>query len=248
MCKIKKKLLWLLPLLAVVAVIALLFAGTGGQDLPEPPAETAAAAPSAPAEVSAAAEADWEPRVLKDAIRVDKVGSYTGLYVEDGSDEPVSGLLMMVVTNITAEPIQYARLRLDTGAGLATFDVSVLPAGASAVLIEQGRMAYDSAADYAGATLECVNLAGFDKPLSLQEDRLEIQVLNGAINITNISGEDISGTILLCYKNVSNGVYHGGIAYRVRLEQGLKAGEIQQLMGTHFHEGSSEILFAEVVQ
>lgn len=244
MSKSKKKRLWLLIPAAVIALLAVLLAGKGGEEAPaEAGAETAA--PGVSGEVTEAART-WEPRLLKDAIRVDDMGSYTGLYVEDGSDEPVSGLLMMTVTNITSDPIQFAQIEVDVGGETAKFTVSVLPAGATAVLIEQNRMAYDENADYAGAKMECLHLAGFDRAISLQEERFEVQVLNGAINITNISGEDITGTVLLCYKNVTNGVYHGGIAYRVRLENGLKAGEIQQVMGTHFHEGSSEILFVEV--
>lgn len=245
MCKSKNKMLWLL--IAAAVLLAVLLWGRGGE---APPSETVGEAPAAttlPAEATEASRAEWQPRVLKDAIRIDGIGSYTGIYVEDGSDEPVSGLLMMTVTNISDQPIQYARIQLEAAGERAEFSLSVLPAGASAVLIEQNRMAYDEHADYAAAPAECVNLAGFDKPLSLRGDMLEIQVRDGAINITNISGGDITGTIVLCYKNVSNGVFHGGIAYRVKLEEGLKDGETRQIMGGHFHQEGSRILFVDIV-
>lgn len=184
-------------------------------------------------------------RVLKETLEIQEIGEYTGLYVEDGSDEAVSGLLMMVVTNISEDPIQYAEIVLDVEGQTAKFTVSVLPAGGSAVLIEQNRMEYSDDIDYTQVQAECVHLAGFDKALSLHEDLLEIQLLDGALNITNISGNDITDTIILCYKNASNGVYHGGIAYRIKLEGGLKAGELRQIMATHLHQPGSELLFVD---
>lgn len=237
-----KKSLILLAVIAVVllAVIAVAAAGRSVANAPENgdtmPEE---------AGTEATAQATLPLQVLKDAIRIDKIGSYTGLFVEDGSDEAVSDLLMMVVTNITSDPIQYAQITLDVDGKTAEFSLSVLPAGESAVLIEQNRMKYDASTDYAAANAECIHLAGFEEELSLQEAQLEIQLLDGAINVTNISGKDIDGTILICYKNVANGVFHGGIAYRVKLEGGLKAGEIKQVMGAHFQQPGSEILFVD---
>ena len=231
----------ILLVIAAAVLIAVLLLIPGKEQVPQ---ET-----EVPATETAVEETEpVETVVLKDALRIDKIGSYTGLYVEDGSDEAVSGLLMMIVTNISDAPIQYAEISLTLGEDTARFTVSVLPAGSSAVLIEQNRMLFDETVDYTQAQAECVHLAGFDKSLSLHQDKLDVQVLNGAINITNISGSDITGDIILCYKNVSNGVYHGGIAYRVRLEGGLKEGEIKQIMGTHFHQPGSEILFVDIAE
>lgn len=237
----KKSVLWLILVLAVVILVAVVLLKPAEHQEPEQtdPAQTETVAP----------ETEPQPiAVLRDALRIDQIGSYTGIFVEDGSDEAVSNLLMMVVTNITPEPIQYAAITLDVAGETAEFNLSVLPAGETAILIEQNRMAFDRNFDYGSAQAECLNLAGFDRELSLQSDKLEIQVLNGAINLTNISGADITGTILLYYKNINNGVYHGGIAYRVRLEEGMKEGEIRQITGAHFHQTGSRILFVDIVE
>ena len=185
---------------------------------------------------------------LRRALLVREIGSHTGPYWEDGSDEPVTDVLSMTVTNVSEEPVQYAQITLELPEGTATFTVTALPAGATAVLLETGRMTYDETVDYTGAAVTCQNLAGFDKPLSLQEQDLEIQLLDGALNITNISGEDIAGTIILCYKNVKDGIYQGGIGYRIRLEEGLKAGEIRQIMASHIHQPGTELVFVQIGQ
>lgn len=236
------KFLWLLLILAA-ALLAVLLLAAPAQEEDTPTEETfATAAETVPEETEA------EPLfLLKEALRVDKIGEYTGIYVEDGSDDPVTGLLMMIVTNISEEPIQYAEITLDLGGETARFTVSVLPAGGSAVLIEQNRMEYDGELDYTSVAAECTSLAGFDRELSLLEDKLQIQLLDGGVNLRNISGADITETIVLYYKNISNGVYHGGIAYRVRLENGLKADELRQIMVDHIHQPGTELMFVELI-
>jgi len=48
------------------------------------------------------------------------------------------------------------------------------------------------------------------------------------------------------YKNAAADLYYGGITYRVRIEGGIKAGEIKQLMAGHFSETGSKIMFVTV--
>lgn len=181
---------------------------------------------------------------LGSGMEITEIGGYTGIYMEDGSDELVSGVLMMIVTNTSEDTIQYAEISMPVGDKNAQFKLTTLPAGATVVLLEQSRMAYQNDFEYANATLDAVAL--FNEPMSLKEDQLKLQVLNGAINVTNISDKDISGDIYIYYKNSAVDVYYGGITYRTRIESGLAAGEIKQVMGTHFSESGSAILFVTI--
>ena len=174
------------------------------------------------------------------------VGKYTGIYMEDGTNETVSGVLMIVVTNNGQEAIQYAKINLPVNDETAVFTLSTLPAGQSVVLLEQSRMQWSVGENYTGATLE--NLAVFSQPLSLCEDQLKLQILDGAVNVTNISGKDIAGDIVIYYKNSAADLYYGGITYRVRIEGGLKAGEIRQIMASHFSDTGSKIMFVTIGQ
>ena len=74
------------------------------------------------------------------------------------------------------------------------------------------------------------------------EDRIQVGGLEGALNIENISEEDIPGNIVIYYKNVAGDVFYGGITYRVTIEGGLKADEIRQVMSAHFNADNSEIV------
>ena len=177
---------------------------------------------------------------LAEGMRITEVGRYIGIYMEDGSDEIVSGVMMIAVTNEGENDIQYAEITMPVGDKTASFTLTTLPVGETVILLEKNRMEYVpgvyTEADIAGVAL-------FQTPLSLCEDRIQTQILDGAINVTNISDEDITGDVVIYYKNSAVDVYYGGITYRVRLEGGLKTGEVRQVMASHFSESGSSIMF-----
>lgn len=181
---------------------------------------------------------------LGKGMKLVRIGEYTGAYVEDGTDEVVSGVLMIVVKNTGEEAIQYAEISLPVADGSAQFTVSTLMPGASVVLLEKSRMAYTGQEQPELAVADTV--AVFHETPSLCQDRLQLQTLDGAINVTNISGEDITGDVLIYYKNYTAGLYYGGITYRVRIEGGIGAGEIKQIMASHFSASGSEIVFVTI--
>lgn len=181
---------------------------------------------------------------LANDLEILDVGSYTGAYVEDGSDEILSGILMLKVINNGEKTVEYAKFTMDVNGEIAEFTLSTLKPGATVVLLEKNRMAYNPDAAY--GSIACENLALFEEELNLHSDKISIQILDGAINVTNISQEDITGRIAIYYKNIAAGVYYGGITYRVTLDSGLKAGEIRQMMAEHFSDTGSEIMFVTI--
>lgn len=177
---------------------------------------------------------------LTHGLRIGDVGSYTGLFFEDGSDEVVSGVMMILVTNESDRTLQYAEITLTNDEGeQAQFKLSTLPPGASAVVLEMNRLRF--AKGYGNATAS--NVAFFPEEPTLHEDKLKIQAYEGALNITNISDADIEGDIQIFYKNSASDVYYGGITYTVRIKGGLKAGQLQQLVPSHFNANGSTVMF-----
>ena len=181
---------------------------------------------------------------LGNDLQITDIGGYTGIYMEDGTDEVVSGVLMMVVTNTGDTTVQYASITMPAGDADAKFELTTLPAGKSVVLLEKNRMAYDK--NYAYTTAIAENTAFFPQEPSLMEDKLKLQILDGAINVTNISGEDISGEIVIYYKNSATDLYYGGITYRSRITGGIAAGEIRQVMGGHLSQSGTAVMFVTI--
>lgn len=181
------------------------------------------------------------PFDLDHGLRVEKIGSYTGIYMEDGSDEVVSGVAMIIVTNTGDEYVQYAEVSLTYEKAEATFALSTLFPGESVVVLEKNRVSYSELSGEVDAKTNNVSI--FNEIPDLCEDKLEVQVLDGAINISNISDENITGDIVIYYKNCAGDMLYGGITYRVRITRGLKTGEIRQIMSEHFNASGSSILF-----
>lgn len=181
---------------------------------------------------------------LGNGLFITDIGGYTGVYMEDGSDELVSGVLMLVVNNTGDSAVQYAEIELSVGDQVGLFTLSTLPGGESVVLLEKNRLIFDDTADYSTAVMK--NVVMFTEPLSLMEDKLKLQVLDGAINVTNTSEKNISGDIVIYYKNSAADLYYGGITYRARIEGGLAAGEIRQVMGNHLSQTGTTIMFVTI--
>ena len=177
---------------------------------------------------------------LERGLKITKIGSYTGIYMEDGSDELVSGIMMIKVENTGEDYIQYAEIVLTGDSGTANFTLSTLFPGQSVVVLEMDRQTYTSGVNYTAAAK---NVAVFSSVPSLCGNQLELQALDGVLNVTNISGADITGDIMIYYKNSSNGLLYGGITYRIRISGGIKSGEIRQLVADHFSASGSTVMF-----
>ena len=183
---------------------------------------------------------EFEVEDLSDGLCVTDVGSYAGIYMEDGSDEPVSNVLMMVLENTSEKDLQLARIQLAYSDFTAEFEATNLPAGESVVLLEKNRRDA-SEEEYQSAVTS--DVVFFDEPMSLQEDHLSVSGYNGGIQVTNISDGDISGDIVIYYKNSAGELLYGGITYRARVEGGIAAGETARIMTGHYTPDHCRILW-----
>lgn len=244
-----------------VCVLILLLAAVVGMLYMLPEDETEAPASetqqTTTSEQQLTSESEPEPTsapAVKDSINlgygiyVTDVGSYTGMYMEDGSDEVLSDILMLVIENKGEQDVQYAEISMQLGEQTARFTATTIPIGEKMVLLEQNRMQWDETVDYSQVYPMAENVAYFQDPISLQEEQLKIGIVDGAINVTNISGRDIPGTISVYYKNAADDIYYGGITYRITIEGGLKADEIRQVMTNHASDTGSKIMFVTIAQ
>ena len=238
---IVRKILWGAILVALVALVLEISYGLSIRiGIAKPlPKET-----TAPTQITQPEEPTVEPSHLSHGLVITDVDSYTGIYMEDGSDDIVSGILMIQITNTGEQDIEYAEIHMTYGAETANFKVSTLPAGKTAILLELNRMQYDPDVEYTDAASE--NVAVFRQELSVCDDKLQLQVLDGVVNVKNISGEDIDGEIIVYYKNYSGEVYYGGITYMIRIQGGLKAGEVRQSPAAHISPSGSSVMFVTV--
>lgn len=173
------------------------------------------------------------------------VSHYAGAFVEDGSDDVVADVMAVTVRNDGDKTVQYAHVTLTVGETGYEFDVTTLPVGASAQLLELSRQTMPDSTD--GMTAEVSACAVFETEPSLCADALSIETQDTAITVTNVSGSDITGQIYVYYKIAYGDLYLGGITYRVGTN-GLKAGESTTCYAGHFSTDYSKLMFATYVQ
>ena len=177
---------------------------------------------------------------LGNGIVITGIGRYAGMYMEDSTNEPVSGVLMIFVTNRSEKTLQYGEITL-WGTNDAHFSISTLSPGANMVALETSRLPYAADGGYTSGTLSSVVF--FDAEPTLCGDKLWIETLDKTFQITNITDSQIEGDIVIYYKNYRDGVFYGGITYRVRLSGGLKPGETRQVFSSHYTVSGSQIVF-----
>ena len=181
------------------------------------------------------------PTELNDALQIIRSGIYTGLFAEDGSNAPCADVLALLVTNTSDRFMEWIELALPVGDRTAYFSISSLPAGQSLLVLEKTAMIWQEGTEV-GVPVVIQNSAA-EKTPSLYPEVFSITAADHVVNLSNISGSDISGSIALCYKNAENGIYIGGITYRKTLTGGVKAGAVAQFICDHYTVAGSEIVF-----
>ncbi len=206
------------------------------EDIPLTPATDAPTVTSPALTLPITTEPLWMD--LGQGLLITDIGPYTGAYVEDGTNEVVSDVLMLIVENTTSQALQYAEITLQFGADTANFSVTNLPAGERIVLLELSRMTYTSDLPDSAALNNPVFLDAFP----MYEDQFQITGEKGLLTITNISNSTFTGEISVYYKNCAQDLLYGGITYRARAEGILEPGQSIQIIAPHYNPTGSTVL------
>ena len=156
--KKKEMPLWLIPVCAIALPILVIVCWTlfGGSNTnqPTPSVPTQPTSPSTPdatltttfpTPTTHPEEVESEYPYLSDTLEIDYIGAYAGIFMEDGTDDVVSNLMMLILKNTGEKDLQLARINLHYADFVANFEVTNLPAGESVVLLERNRHEYVTA-------------------------------------------------------------------------------------------------------
>ena len=186
-------------------------------------------------------ETNEERYRLGDGVIIENASPYSGKFWEDGSDKEVENVWQLTVTNTSDEDIQYLKILSDADGETAEFNITTLTAGSTVNVLESSAGQYpDNEQD---CTYNIENLARFTRERSLYPDIFTVSVADNWIKVENHSEQDIKNDIYIYYKNVQEDSYCGGITYRIRIEDGLKAGESKETQTKHFNQDTSRIMY-----
>ncbi len=176
-------------------------------------------------------------------LAITAIAPYSGPYMEDGTDIPVTDVLMVILENRSEQALQYGEITMKIGDAEAKFSVTNLPARQSAVLLEKNRMAYS---DDAPSSWQIQNTM-FLPEFQMHPDVFEITGEAGQLTVKNISDKAVSGEVYVYYKNSGADLFYGGITYRARVEGGLEPGESKQIIAAHYAPTTSAILMVSYI-
>lgn len=229
----KKAALWVLAvILALAAIMVAVFALLMGEAAPvEHPKTTLS---------TAAPVKTFDPIDLGDGLKLTGLAAATGNFPEDGSDAFVENMLSATFVNEGEKTLQYAKIHVTVDGQVYTFEFSTLPQGKQVRAFDMGMQTAPESVEEMSAAAEY--LVFFPEEPSTCADQLEVTMHDGYLTVKNISGQDIAGEISIFYKNVTGGIYMGGITYRVRIN-GLRAGETVNGYSSHASGTQSELMF-----
>ncbi|MBQ8943038.1 MAG: hypothetical protein IJ050_00925 [Clostridia bacterium] len=167
---------------------------------------------------------------LSGDLTVSDIFTYSGEYVEDGSDENVENIAAVTLTNTGKTDYQYIEFTLKTADGEYAFAASSVHAGSVTTVLDRNKTV--AGKETAVTEGECALKGEYEQAPGGYDDKFAVYLDNGTMNIKNISGADMPGTITVYYKNADENGFFGGITYRATIK-GLKADEIQQRYSRH---------------
>lgn len=175
-------------------------------------------------------------------LTIQRVAGYDGIYLEDGSDAQVSGVAMMMLTNVGRQAVEYARITLTYDDKVLTFEVSGLKAGAVVAVQEASR----SGCAFGDLTACSADVAVVDE-LGMAEEYISVTDNgNNTLTVTNLTDKELV-TVRIFYKYYMEDekAYVGGITYTAKISN-LKANEAIVINPSHYASGACEVVMVRV--
>lgn len=171
-------------------------------------------------------------------VEIQSIEKYSGYFIEDGTDEEVSDVAVIMVKNNSDQVIEYGDLKLSEGENVLEFQFSLLPPGKTALVMEANRNTYQDSGQLLYQQCEIANLDS----LSMENNKIQTEFTeDGGIKLKNISGGDIA-SLRIFYKNrLDENTYLGGIAYTAEVQE-LKMEESRVIYPSHYNKDYGEIM------
>ncbi len=177
---------------------------------------------------------------LADGLFITEAYAYTGLYVEDGKNEPCENVCAVRLYNGSDVMYQYLRFETEISGGSYTFSASTLLPGDTMTVLSENRDPFTAGPIDSGKIL--LN-AEFAEAPSLFPETLRITPADGILSVKNISEAAVTN-VCIYYKNTDAYGFFGGITYRVLFDS-IAPGEILQVRASNLHLDSSVLVFAD---
>lgn len=212
----------------VLAVVLLAVAiGSAIHSLHKPPEETGTS--QSPQNTNTVTNAE--------EIFCDNFSSFSGSFVEDGSDIPVENVAAMRVTNNTDRFLDLATIEYEINGKSATFVATGLPPGKSAWVMERNQLTIEKGSDF-----KYINkITAFKDEVVSSTDKITLFAEGNMLTAVNNTDEKLEG-VFVYYKTLhTDGNYLGGITYKTTFGD-LEPGESKTELAGHYDKSKTEIV------
>lgn len=178
------------------------------------------------------------PQVTKkEELACSRFSSYSGEFVEDGSNVPVENVASMLVTNKSDRFLDLATIECVIDGKTATFVVTGLPAGKSAWVLEEHGMVITGPGNYKHV----------DKTVSYKDgvvsktDKITLVAEGNMLTAINNTDEKLESVFVYYKTKHTDGNYLGGITYMVTYGDIEPGGKVTKLAG-HYDSMTTEVV------
>ena len=178
------------------------------------------------------------------ALTIERIGQYSGEFVEDGSSEPSANVLSLVVRNDSNAFVEYADITFTVNdSEQASFEISGVPANKYVLVMEKGKREFNSEDTLVYET----QLYAERGDVSLKDDMIKVSTADGELTAENISKTPLEAVYIRYKTKILPECYLGGITYSCTIEE-LADGEEKSAKTGHFSDKFSEIVMVETVE
>ncbi|GEM_PF-6316796 len=167
-----------------------------------------------------------------DSLSVVEIYSYSGKFIEDGSDEEVNDIIAAVLVNNTSTDYEYVEFTVTTDKATHKFSASTVKAGSVVTSLCKTKDKFEK--NESMQSFDIGVKAEFSSPISFAEGVLETYNSDKTVSVKNVSGTALSN-ICVYYKKKDDIGYFGGITFK-RTISSLNSGEISQFYSDHLDE------------
>jgi len=176
-------------------------------------------------------------------LTIQRIGGYSGIFLEDGSDSDISNVAAMILVNNGSMGVELADISLYCNGSLLQFRATALPANSTIMVQEVNATGHVKN----GVYTECSASVATRDFFELSDDAVSVmETDDGALQVTNLTDETIP-CVRVFYKfhMDSQDLYVGGISYVAKLVD-LEAGQSQSIMPSHYLPGSSRVVMVRI--
>lgn len=208
----------------------------------EAPTQAPTEAPTQPKPTQPKPPQNTKPEKDKDKVAdgnltCDKFAAYSGQFVEDGRDEVVQNVAVLLVTNRSDQFLDLATITYEVDGKMATFIVTGLPAGRSAWVLEAQRMTVSASTKY--SYVDCVY--SLRDNVTASTSKITVTANGNMLTATNNTGTTLNN-VAVYYKVLhSDGKFLGGITYLVDFGT-LEPGASVEVLAGHYSRETAEIV------